>query len=177
MFQRLVASTNLGHGVLEKSTQPGPQNSAQGHTVLLSCRVPALSGDTVACGWVTAGLAGGTPGFSVLLSFAFKAFFGVSEIEFPSRSFFASVSYAPKCELLSRVSTIMGQKTRKELVSCRRTVHRGLLRGETCLELRILGCFELTGMYSLSASMCMDREATDRTQDHNPMCSLQSGQG
>lgn len=38
-----------------------------------------------------------------------------------------------KLELLSWASTIMSQKTKKDLVSCRRTVHRGLLRGENLL--------------------------------------------
>lgn len=49
MFQRQVASTNLGRGgALRHSTQPGPRIARRGHAVLLSCQVPLLSGDTVA---------------------------------------------------------------------------------------------------------------------------------
>lgn len=95
MFQRQVASTNLGHGgALRHSTHQAPRTARRGHTVLLSCRVPALSRATTAP-WTTAGLAEGAPGFSVLFGFAFKASFGVSETEFPLRSLFAVVSYVP----------------------------------------------------------------------------------
>lgn len=48
-----------------------------------------------------AGLAGGAPGFAVLFGFAFKAFSGVSEMEFPLRSLLAVVSYVPDRALTS----------------------------------------------------------------------------
>lgn len=52
MFQRQVASTDSG-------TWLGPQSSTQGHTVLLSCRVPALKqGHSTARSWAKAGLEG-----------------------------------------------------------------------------------------------------------------------
>lgn len=147
MFQRQVASTNSGRGgALRCGTQPGPQNNTQGHTVLLSCRVPALQWGH---GGTAAGLQQGV--LEVFLAsqcsaVAFKASSGVSEIEFPSRSLLRFPMCQTKCELLSWASTIISQKTKTGLASCRRTVHRGLLRGETCLGLRILGCFKLTGM-------------------------------
>lgn len=178
MFQRQVASTNSGRGsALRHGTQPGPQNNTQG--AHCSPELPSAR-SSVGTRWhrggAATGLAGGIPGFSVLCSFAFKASFGVSEIEFPLRSLLRFPMCQTKRELLSWASTIISQKTKTGLASCRRTVHRGLLRGETCLGLRILGCFKLTGMYGLSALTWMDREATDRTQNHNPTSFLQNGQ-
>lgn len=120
MFQRQVASTDLG-------TWLGPQSSTQGHTVLLSCRVPALKQ-----GHSTA-RAGGAPGLSVLFGLASKASCGVRETEFPLRSCLLRFPmYQTKLVLLSWASTIVSRKTKKDLVSCR-TVHGGRLRGETCL--------------------------------------------
>lgn len=153
MFQRQVASTNSGcGGPLRRVTQPGPQNNTQG--AHCSSELPSARssvGTRWHCGGAAIGLSGGIPGFSVLCSFAFKASFGVSEIEFPLRSLLQFPVCQTKRELLSWVSTIISQKTKTDLASCRRTVRRGLLRGETCLGLRILGCFKLTGMYGLSA--------------------------
>lgn len=89
MFQRQVASTNPGHGgALRHSTHQAPRTARRGLAVLLRCRVPTLK-------QAAAGLAGGAPGFSVLFNFAFKASFGVSEMEFPLRSLLAAVSYVP----------------------------------------------------------------------------------
>lgn len=104
MFQRQVASTDSG-------TWLGPQNSTQGHSVLLSCRVPALrQGHHSTAAGPRQGL------LEVLLAsqcssvFAFKASFGVHETEFPLRSCLLQFPmYQTKLILLSWARTIVSE--------------------------------------------------------------------